>query len=222
MHTQKKKDTFWKNHAKVRKNRMIYRVLGWFIYPFIKRTKVRKKMKEGKNSWWTTRLWYMLNDDELNRYKVDYDVRMVREKKPHYNLDTSWGRFRASYWFNALRNAAYNYIMTHSPVKVIASNYAKLKFAIDNIYQGEKKVNPLLRAEWYIKEGNIDYKKSKVGEGEVWYHPNGNEEISQCRYSKAYIQKILWWNVYITKQKGEFNAGRKYDSIFHIDLIEKR
>lgn len=223
-HTEEKKKEFWTRHKKVKQIRMIYRILGYVVYPFILRSKVREKVYKGNPSWYTKQLWYMLNDDEIARYGVDYDVKMIKREKPNYNLDTSWGRFKASYWFNADRNAGYNYLMSNPPYPFPITSYSKPDYPIDNIVIGVSviKVDPLDRAEWVKKGKDIDWAKSKVGEGEVWYHPNGDESISLCRYSKAYVKKVLLWDVYITVKKGEFNGGRKFDTHTKIAKIIRR
>jgi len=218
MHTQEKKDKFWKEHSRVSRIRNIYRVLGYFVYPFIQRTKVREKVYKGNVSWYTKQLWYMLNDDEISRYGVDYDVKMVEER--------GIPKWIASYWFNALRNSGYNWLMSNPPYDKSIDSYTNKEYTIDNIVQGigdeEERVNPLNRAEW-VKEGKkIDWEYSKRGEGEVWYHPNGDKSVSLCRYSKAYIKKFLFWDLYITIKKGEMNGGRKYDSHYKLAKVKRR
>lgn len=214
MHTVEKKAKFWKEHKRVAVNRNVYRVFGYVMYPFIQRSKVREKVYKGNASWYTKQLWYMLNDDEIKRYGVDYDVRMVKEK--------GIPKWFASYWFNALRNSGYNWLMSNPPYHEPITSYSDPEYPINNIREGLFEIDPLKRAEWVKTNGEIDLGKSKIGEGEVWYHPNGDESVSICRYSRAYIMKFLWWNVYRTLKKGEFNGGRKYDTHHKIAKIKRR
>lgn len=202
-----------------------YIILGYIIYPFINRSKVRKKYYSGKYSWYTKQLWYMINDDEWHRYgdvdNIDYDIEKVKEKG--IKTDTKWGRFKASYWFNAMRNPAYN--KGRELKNYVTKKYSNQEVEIDNIYKnrGETKVNPLLRAEWrwVTKEGLIDnmgerisWKYSRIGEGLVWFNPNNNLDIVDFRYSKAFEKKVFGKSFYITFQCGDW--GDKLDIIFKI------
>jgi hypothetical protein len=212
-HTEQQKKKFWKKWKSTLLNRTVYTVLGWFFYPFILRDKVRKKMKLGVNSWWTTRLWYMINDDEVDKgyLGIDYNVKIVE--------DRGIPKWFASYYFNALRNPAYNYILTHRP-KAANGSYANQELSIDNITQNGKRVHPLERADWVLKEdGSIDFKLSKIGEGEVWFNPDGDTSVSSCRHSKTYIKKFLFWKIYVTDQRGEW--GNKYDWILRSHIRKK-
>lgn len=207
-----------------------YIILGYIFYPFIQRTKVRQKHYQGKTNWWTQQLWFMLNDDELRRYDVDYDINKVSEK----GIDTStrWGRFKASYWFNALRNPAYNYSRSMKPVKT--ESYSNQEVEINEIYikkgsKDEVKVDPLLRAEWrWVRsDGKIDnmgeklsMEESRVGEGLVWFKPNNNPDILDFRYSKAYRLTFFGRYYYITHQRGDW--GDKYDIVYKIQRGDKK
>lgn len=115
-------------------------LIGLFTYPFINKEKARTK----KNFW-----WLLLNDDELKN-GVDYDVKMVEEK--------GIPKWFASYWFNAIRNRAYNYLLSRYP-KETALNVDDYE-----ILEGDKKA-----MEW---KG-----------GTVWFLPNPHTDKISCRIS---------------------------------------
>lgn len=197
-----------------------YVLLCYVFYPFIQRTKVREKYIWGRGTWWTKQLWYMLNDDEIERYGVDYDTQKVIEK----GIDTStrWGRFKASYWFNAWRNPAYNYSLSHRPVKV--TDYSHQSVEINEIFDyNGKKVDPLDRAEWLWvqKDGKISnmgvrisHEHSKLGKGMVWYYPNQDPSLLYFRYSKAFSKEYFGKMYYVTIQFGAW--GNKFDVVIKI------
>lgn len=190
-------------------------ILCRIFYPFIQRTETRERYYSGEGGWWNRQLWYMLNDDELNRYSVDWDPKQVAEK----GIDTStkWGRFKASYWFNALRNPAYNYTLTKKPIDP-EGNYDIIEKPIDLLFRNEEHVSPLYWAIWmyYRKDGTIGnsgevlaLEKSIIGESKVWFHPNNNKELLYLRWSWAKKKKFWKYRIYITFRIGAFS--NKYD-----------
>jgi hypothetical protein len=211
-----------------------YIILGYIFYPFINRSKVREKYYSSDYNWYTLQLWYMINDDEWLKNgpfeNIDYDVSKVWEKG--IATGTRWGRFKASYWFNAVRNPAYNRSRTMKPLKT--KSYSNQEVEIDEVYikkgaEDEEKINPLLRAEWrWIRsDGKIDnmgeklsMDKSRVGEGLVWFNPNNDPDILDFRYSKAYKKTIFGRRYYITHQRGDW--GNKYDILFKIQRGDKK
>jgi hypothetical protein len=220
MFTKEQKKEAKRRWFKAVVGKLPYIITSYFIYPFINRSAVREEYYHGEPGWWTRQLWYMLNDDEIGRYQVDYDINKVREKG--IDTTTSWGRFKASYWFNVIRNPAYNYSLTCKPVK--PHEYSNQELEIDNVknLKGES-IHPLLRAEWkwITKEGRIDnvgeeisVKHSKVGEGLVWYNPNNDTSVLDFRYSKAWRKTIMKTPFYITIQYGAWSV--KYDLVIKI------
>jgi hypothetical protein len=220
MFTENQKKEAKKRWFKAVIGKIPYIICSYFMYPFINRSSVREEYYHGEPGWWTRQLWFMLNDDEIGRYQVDYDVRKVEDKG--IDTSTTWGRFKASYWFNVIRNPAYNYSLTYKPIR--PTDYSNQEIEIDNIktLRGER-VHPLLRAEWrwVTQDGRIDNRgvsisndHSKVGEGLVWYNPNNDKTILDFRYSNAYSIRLLKKNFYITIQYGAWSV--KYDLIIKI------
>jgi hypothetical protein len=198
------KDDFRKELRKAVIGRTKYRILGYFLYPFIQRTKVREKMYSGRGSKWTKTLWYILNDDELGKPEnkgYDFNLPMAKEK--------GIPLWFASYWFNAIRNSAYNYVLAHAPKVDAKGDYRIVEKTIDKIYQYGKKIAPQLWAGWSLQDGKVVEKDSKTGIGEVWYNPQGNKDFLYMRYSYTRKRRFLFWNFYITHKEGDF--GEKFD-----------
>lgn len=123
-------------------------LLGLFAYPFIDKEKAR----ENKSFW-----WWLLNDDELERYGVDYDVKIVKEK--------GIPLWFASYWFNAIRNRAYNWLQSRYFPKLNVDKYV--------LISGTKEA-----MEW---KG-----------GWAWFHPNDKTNKISARYSKILFNKWVF------------------------------
>lgn len=132
--------------------RNILGLIGLFIYPFIDRDKAR----ENKSFW-----WLFLNDDELsnpdNKGK-DYDVRMAEEK--------GIPKCFASYWFNAMRNRAYNYLKSRYPKETALD--------VDN---------------YMLISGTADAMEWKGGS--AWFYPNPHTNKISLRYSKKMFGKTF-------------------------------
>lgn len=216
MYTKTEKRESKRKYIKAMLGKIPYIVLGYVFYPFIFRTKVRDKYYSGNYNWWTLQLWYMLNDDELKRFDVDWDIDKVREKG--INTDTRWGRFKASHWFNASRNPAQNYAFTHGPE--LSTHYENQELEIDEVFENGVRVSPLLRAEWVwmTKDGVLDnmgerivFEASRLGEGLVWYNPTKTSKQLLFRYSKARYYKLFGKYYYVTVQCGAWHS--KYDLI---------
>jgi len=123
-------------------------LLGLFVYPFINKEKARKN----RNFW-----WFMLNDDELGKNgDKDYNVEMVEHKGI-----TKWF---ASYWFNAIRNRAYNWLQYKYYPKLDVDNY--------RLISGTKEA-----MEW---QG-----------GWAWFYPNPYTNVISARYSKQIFGKTF-------------------------------
>lgn len=128
--------------------RNILGFIGLFAYPFINKEKARRK----KNFW-----WLLLNDDELNKHNgKDYDVRIVEEK--------GIPKWFASYWFNAIRNRAYNWLGEKYVVKLDVDNYILISGSAEAM-------------EW---KG-----------GTAWFHPHPKTKKISARYSKKIFGKTL-------------------------------
>lgn len=204
-----------------------YIVLGYFCYPFINRGKVRDKYYASGCNWYTLQLWYMINDDEWikNGPYTDTDYNVAKVKERGIDTSTKWGEFKATYWFNAKRNPASNYMFSRKKVKT--TSYDNQEVEINNIYYlkgGE--VNPLDRAEWrwIRKDGVIDnvgdkisWEYSKIGEGLVWFNPNNDPDIVDFRYSNAFRKRVFGKYFFITFQCGDW--GQKYDVEFKIRVV---
>lgn len=152
-------------------SRNILGFIGLFAYPFINKEKARKH-----RSFW----WYMLNDDELERYDVDYDVKMVKRKGIPI--------WFASYWFNAIRNRAYNWLQSqYCPVL----NVDKYRFKNEANLTETEKQNKRKAMDW---QG-----------GGAWFYPNEHTNILSYRYSKyfKFLGMRFQW------QYGDF--GDRYD-----------
>jgi hypothetical protein len=219
------KNVFWKTYVKALLGRVPYIILGFFFYPFIKRTKTREKYYSGRGGWYNRQLWYMLNDDEIERYGVDWDVKKINEVG--INTSTKWGRFIASYWFNAIRNPGYNYALTKKPVNP-KGNYGVVEVEINDLYKNYEKVTPLYWAQWRwvnnmgveSNKGNIlAYNSSVVGEGKIWFHPNNRKDLLYCRWSFANRKNIWLWDIYYVFQCGAFSD--KYDIKFKWKVIKR-
>lgn len=215
------KKEFWKKWRAAVIGKVPYIVAAYFFYPFIKRTKTREKFFSGKGGWWNRQLWLMLNDDELHRYTVDYDVRKVKDA----GIDTStkWGRFKASWWFNVWRNPAYNYSLTNAPIKPTEYLVPKDGLVKDDLTKNGNYISPLMWAKWAWRNnsGQIDNRGKKVapehsiiGDGEVWFHPNNRKDLLYCRKSFAHKHKFLWWTIYEWFQVGAWSD--KYDIIYKV------
>jgi len=198
------KEDFKKDFKKAVIGRTKYRILGYFLYPFIQRTKVREKYHNGSTSKWTETLWYILNDDELGKSgNKGYDFNLAMAKEKGIPL------WFASYWFNALRNSAYNYVLAHAPEVDAKGDYRIVEKEIDEIYKNGEKVAIQSWAGWKIINGKVDESQSKIGEGKVWYNPQGNKNYLYMRYSYARKSRFLFWNIYTSHREGDF--GEKYD-----------
>jgi len=211
MITDQHKKAFWKQLWGTLLGKFPYIVLGWFFYPFIKRSKVRAKIESGIYSNYTLGLWYMLNDDELKRYDVDYDI--GKEGRAKTRLGHNW----KSYKFNALRNPAYNFSLTFNPV---IKKYDIVEVEYNSLTRNSSKSSPLTWARWtwVQKDGTFNNKgekvileKSTIGKGKVWFDPHNGEGIMFCRWSKATKYSYLLWDVYHTFRIGAF--GSRYDIV---------
>jgi len=213
-----KKKQFWKQLWGTLLGKFPYIVLGWIFYPFIQRTKVRQKITSGMYNNYTLGLWYMMNDDELNRYDVDYDVGKIGRAK------TTLGHFWKSYSFNALRNPAYNFSLTFNPViekyDVEEVEYNTLT-KYSPVTEEREKTTPLYWARWtwIQKDGSLNNKgeiispeNSIIGKGKAWFDPHNGEDVLYCRWSKATQYSYLFWDVYYTFRIGAF--GQRYDIVF--------
>jgi len=211
------KKAFWKQLWGTLLGKFPYIVLGWFFYPFIQRTKVRNKIESGIYSNYTRGLWYMLNDDELKRYDVDYDI--AKEGRAKTSLGHNW----KSYKFNALRNPAYNFSLTFNPVikkyDVVDVEYNTLT-KYSPVTEEREKVSPLYWARWtwIQKDGSLNNKgeiispeNSILGKSKVWFDPHNGEDVRYCRWSKATKYSYLLWDVYYTFRIGAF--GSRYDIV---------
>lgn len=223
-HPKENKKRFWSNWRKALLGKIPYILLGYVFYPFINRERVRDKRKLGVSNWYTEQLWFMMNDDELSRYGVDWDIKKVKEKG--IDTTTKWGRFKASYWFNALRNPAYNYSLSNGPI--YPKGYDNKYFEIDDVYYQGKLSDPTEWASWlwWTSEGRLNnagikvsLQHSRVGEGKSWFNPNGDSNISYCRYSKAKRYKIFNYFLYLTIQYGAWS--KKYDLNFKLGLKKR-
>jgi len=219
MTTRQLKKNFWNDLWKALLGKIPYILLGYIIYPFIKRTETRMKYHSKEGGWYNKQLWYMLNDDEIERYGVDFDIKKIEDK----GIDTStrWGRFKASYWFNAIRNPAGNYMFTNAP-EINPTSYQIKEIEIDRITKNEKRISPLLWAFWVLgKEGKlnnmigvVNEPVSHIGEGKIWYHPGNIKTLLYCRWSHTRKFNFKWFFIYT-----EFAIGTndvKYDIVYKI------
>ena len=159
----------------------------------------------------------MLNDDELKRYDVDYDI--VKEGRAKTRLGHNW----KSYKFNALRNPAYNFSLTFNPVikkyDIVEVEYNALT-KYNPVTEEREKTTPLYWARWtwIQKDGGLNNKgeiispeNSILGKGKVWFDPHNGEDVRYCRWSKATKYSYLLWDVYHTFRIGAF--GSRYDIV---------
>ena len=217
MITAQHKKTFWKQLWGTLIGKLPYIILGWFFYPFIQRTKVRNKIKSGDYNNYTLGLWYMLNDDELKRYDVDYDIGKIGRAKTR--LGNNW----KSYLFNAVRNGGYNWSLTFRPVireyDIVEVEYNTLT-KYDSAKEERKKTTPLYWARWtwIQKDGTLNNKgetispeNSIIGKGKVWFDPKNGDDVRYCRWSQATKYSYLLWDVYYTFRIGAF--GTRYDIV---------
>lgn len=219
MTPQQLKKQFWKELILVLINKIPYIVLGWFFYPFINKSKVRSKINSSKYNDYTLGLWYMINDDELTKYDVDYDVSKVGRAK------TKLGHFIKSYLFNAIRNPAYNYSLTFNPIDP-KGNYDVVEVVSNTLKKKGIKINTLSWARWVWvnKFGKLDnkgihisYDSSIIGKGEFWFNPNNRKDLLYCRKSYAVSYEVLFWTVYESFKIGAFAA--KYDIIYKEQFV---
>ncbi len=214
--------------------RTIYTLLGLIFYPFINRNNVRVKMNKGTNNWWTTQLFYMTNRDDVQENGIDWNTKMVEDKWGDHFIykrikGTKLGNLWASYWYNALRNPAYNYVLTHKPLPGVNNEV----IVIDNLVNGEGiRVNPhiLARWSWETKYGNISNRgqkiredKSLIGEALFYWNPDGNNDITYGMYTHARKYNFLFWTVYESSQIGVFPGNNlKYDFKFKEQFVLKK
>lgn len=226
MDIEQQKKVLWKSWRKALLGKLPYIVLGWFFYPFIDRSETREEYVSGEGGWWNRQLWYMLNDDDIQANGDDWSNEKVAEK----GIDTStkWGQFKASYWFNALRNPAYNFSQSHAPENPNGS-YDIVEREINEIYLNGKKVSPLKWAEYMfindagkvdIKGKTLSLKHSKIGETKCWFHPNNNQEILHLRWSWTKQFRFLSWDVYRTVQLGTWTDKYDINIKHHLELRE--
>jgi hypothetical protein len=214
---ENKKKQFWKDLWGTLLGKFPYIILGWFFYPFIQRTKVREKIKSGKYNDYTLGLWYMLNDDELKRFDVDYDI--GKEGRAKTRLGHNW----KSYLFNAIRNGGYNYSLTFNPViekyDVVEVEHNSLT-RYNPVIEEREKTTPLYWARWtwIQKDGSLNNKgetispeNSILGKGKIWFNPHNGEDVLYLRWSKATQYSFLIWDVYHTFRIGAF--GTRYDIV---------
>lgn len=215
----KKKRRFWIELWSTLLGKFPYIILGWFFYPFIQRTKVREKISSGKYNDYTLGLWYMLNDDELKRFDVDYDVE--KEGRAATRLGHNW----KSYLFNAIRNGGYNFSLTFNPV---IKKYDVVEVEYNYLTRNGSESGPLTWARWtwIQKDGTFNNKgervvleKSTIGKAKVWFDPKNGEDVLFCRWSKATKFSYLFWDVYHTFRIGAF--GSRYDIIVKFQHVLK-
>ncbi|UAB85679.1 hypothetical protein INR75_06605 [Zunongwangia sp. SCSIO 43204] len=215
--TKKQKRQYWlKDFAWYLIGRGVYGFLGLFFYPFIRRNHIRKVVANGTNNWWQKQLWYMINRDDAQPNGIDWNEDYI--ERMDWKSDTWLKRLRNSYWYNAIRNMSYNFLLSHRAEK----GYNYLQLVVDKLKKWNKKNNEWVSVSFSIMafiafddgKGGISNKGSKILENQsiwgkaeaYWTDDAGN---IQGMITWAVKFRFLFWNIYELAQIGTYSSGKK-------------
>ncbi len=205
-YTAAQKRQYWlKDFAWYLLGRGVYGFFGLFFYPFIRRNHIRKVVEEGTNNWWQKQLWYMINRDDAQPNGSDWSEDYIR--RMGWKSNTWLKRLRNSYWYNAIRNMAYNFLL---------SRRAKKGYNLVQIIKNTLGVDFRVMAFIAFDDGNggtsnrgkkILEDKSIFGKSEVYWTDDAGNIQGMVTWAVKY--RFLCWHIYEMAQIGTYSNQKK-------------